>query len=322
MTSAANFFGARRHLPVILATVILAAVGTTGCRNAEKAAAAPADVDMQGIAEEAFIYGYPIVMNYGVMYESNIDEKSSQFRGGMNKLVNIARVFTPADTSVVTPNSDTPYSMLQLDLRAEPMVICVPRIPKERYYSVQLVDMYSFNYGYIGSRATGNDAGCFMVAGPDWAGQAPAGIKKTFKSETQFSLTIFRTQLFNAADIDNVKAVQAGYSAVPLSTFTRTAAPAASRHAARGRRGRNPCEIRRDRAGTRQALRHRGDAGTAKTRHRRRHEVRAAENRGGQGRYRQQRQRLERCPHRKQPLGNRRQLAAARRHRQRRDLCQ
>ncbi|WP_426290046.1 hypothetical protein [Sphingomonas sp. DC5200-3] len=95
MTSAANFFGARRHLPVILATVILAAVGTTGCRNAEKAAAAPADVDMQGIAEEAFIYGYPIVMNYGVMYESNIDEKSSQFRGGMNKLVNIARVFTP-----------------------------------------------------------------------------------------------------------------------------------------------------------------------------------------------------------------------------------
>ena len=61
--------------------------------------------------------------------------------------------------------------MVQVDLRAEPIVLCVPEVEKGRYYSVQLIDMYSFNYGYIGSRATGNGAGCYMVAGPGLEGR-------------------------------------------------------------------------------------------------------------------------------------------------------
>ena len=69
------------------------------------------------------------------------------------------RVFTYEDTAVVTPNSDTPYSMLWLDLRAEPMVISVPAVEKERYYSVQMIDGNTYNYGYIGSRATGTRGG-------------------------------------------------------------------------------------------------------------------------------------------------------------------
>ena len=63
--------------------------------------------------------------------------------------------------------------MVQADLRAEPIVLCVPEIEKDRYYSVQLCDMYSCTYGYTGSRATGNGAGCYMVAGPDWSGEKP-----------------------------------------------------------------------------------------------------------------------------------------------------
>src|SRR5208283_5151069 len=96
------------------------------------------------------------------------------------------------------------------------------------YYSVQLTDMYSFNYGYVGSRATGNDAGCYMIAGPGWQGETPKGVKKVFPSETQFGLVIFRTQLFSAADINNVKKIQAGYTAQPLSAFLHQPAPPAA----------------------------------------------------------------------------------------------
>jgi hypothetical protein len=173
------------------------------------------------IAEEAYIYAFPMMGAYKAMYEFNIDRKSSQYKGPFNQIVNEARVFTPKDTSIPTPNSDTPYSMVQLDLRAEPMVLCVPEVDKGRYYSVQLTDLYTFNYGYIGSRAIGNKAGCYLVAGPSWGGDKPKGIDKVFRSETDFSLAIFRTQLLSPADMDNVKKIQAGYKVVTLSEFNK-----------------------------------------------------------------------------------------------------
>ncbi len=226
------------HFSTCMRWTVLIAVAATfaGCgkkedaiSQAEKGQAngitAPSIVETKAIAEEAYIYGFPMIAAYKAMYEFNVDKTSAQYKGPFNQVLNEARVFTYKDTAIVTPNSDTPYSMLQMDLRAEPMVICVPAVDKKHYYSVQLTDLYSFNYGYIGSRATGNDAGCFVVAGPGWTGNTPAGVKKVFNSETQFSLAIFRTQLFNAADMDNVKAIQAGYLAQPLSAFLKQPPP-------------------------------------------------------------------------------------------------
>ena len=177
------------------------------------------------IAEAGFIYGLPIVMNYGVMYDFVINKNSGQYKGPFNTIKNEANVFTYKDTAVVTPNSDTPYSLLWLDLRTEPMVISVPGIERQRYYSVQLCDGNTYNYGYIGTRATGTDAGDYIVVGPDWKGETPPGIKKMFRSGTQFSIAIFRTQLFGPDDLDNVKKVQSGYSAQPLSAYLKQPAP-------------------------------------------------------------------------------------------------
>src|SRR5208282_3511495 len=134
----------------------------------------------------------------------------------------------PKDTAIVVPNSDTPYSFVGMDLRAEPLVLCVPKIEKNRYYNVQMVDMYTFNYGYIGSRTTGNDAGCYMVTGPDWKGDKTAGIKKVFHSETQFGLIGYRTQLFGAKDMPNVVKIQAGYKVQTLSQFLKQPPPPAA----------------------------------------------------------------------------------------------
>jgi hypothetical protein len=197
-------------------------------KDVAKGVPAPGIAETKAVAEEAFIYGLPLVMNYAVMNEFVIDKSSGQYKAPFNTISNETRVFTYKDTAVVTPNSDTPYSMLWLDLRAEPMVISVPAVPKGRYYSVQLVDGNTYNYGYIGSRATGFDAGNYLVAGPDWKGDTPAGIQKVFQSSTPFGLTIFRTQLLNAADMPNVEKVQAGYNAQPLSTFLKQPSPPAA----------------------------------------------------------------------------------------------
>jgi hypothetical protein len=198
--------------------------------NADKkeGSAAPSIEETKAIAEEGFIYGLPIVMNYAVMNEFCVDKSSDQYKGPFNKIFNEARVFTYKDTAVVTPNSDTPYSMLWLDLRAEPIVISVPAVEKERYYSVQLIDGNAYNYGYIGSRATGVEPGSYLVVGPDWKGNTPEGIKQVFHSTTPFALTVIRTQLFTADDMPNVVKIQAGYISEPLSAFLKQPAPAAA----------------------------------------------------------------------------------------------
>jgi hypothetical protein len=175
--------------------------------------------EARAIAKDAYIYGYPMVDNYRILYAYFVDRQNKEFKAPWNQLVNIPRVYTPEDTAVQTPNSDTPYSFVGMDLRAEPIVLTVPAIDKTRYYSIQLIDLFTHNFAYIGSRATGNEAGSFLVAGPGWKGETPEGIKKVFRSETDLVLAGYRTQLFDPADLENVKKIQAGYEAEPLSEF-------------------------------------------------------------------------------------------------------
>jgi len=108
------------------------------------------------------------------------------------------------------------------------VVISEPAVDKARYYSVMLNDGNTFNYGYIGSRATGSDAGDYLVVGPGWQGATPPGIKQQFHSTTEFSLAVFRTQLFNPDDMPNVIKLQDGYKIQPLSTYLNQPPPAAA----------------------------------------------------------------------------------------------
>src|SRR5438132_5351200 len=181
--------------------------------------------EARAIVKEAYIYGFPLVDNYRIQYGYFVDSKNPEFKTTWNKIVNIPRVYTPADTAIQTPNSDTPYSFVGMDLRAEPIVLTVPPIEKKRYYSIQLIAAYTSNFDYIGSRATGNEGGIYMVAGPNWKGETPKGVKKVFHSETEFVFAVYRTQLFKPDDLDNVKKVQAGYKAQTLSAFLGQPAP-------------------------------------------------------------------------------------------------
>ena len=189
-------------------------------------AATPTEV--RAIVKEAYIYGYPMVDNYRVQYSYFVDTANPEYKAPYNTLFNIPRVFTPADKAIQTLNSDTPYSWIGLDLRAEPMVFTVPKFDPKRYWSLQLIDLYTHNFDYLGSRATGNAGGSYMIAGPSWHGKIPKGITKVIRSETSISSAQFRTQLFDPGDLDNVKAIQGKYVAEPLSAFLKAQPPVAA----------------------------------------------------------------------------------------------
>lgn len=189
--------------------------------------AAPAvPADARDIATDAYVYGFPIVDNYRVLYSYFVDEQDPEYKGAWNQVHSTARLFTPQDKAIQTPNSDTPYSMLGADLRTEPLVLTVPPVEQNRYYSLQFVDGYTSNIAYVGSRTTGNGGGKYLLAGPNWQGDTPEGINEVIRSDTDLALVLYRTQLFGPSDLENVKKVQAGYLAEPLSTYLDQPPPA------------------------------------------------------------------------------------------------
>src|SRR5215467_10069612 len=148
---------------IAAALLVLCAAASANAQNLSPAGA-------RAIARDAYIYGFPLVDNYRIQYSYFVDRRSSEFKAPWNTLHNEARVYTPDDKAVQTPNSDTPYSQLGADLGAEPLVITVPAVEDGRYYSLQFVDAFTFNFAYVGSRATGNGAASYLLAGPRWNG--------------------------------------------------------------------------------------------------------------------------------------------------------
>ena len=223
-----------RRLAVALAALALLAGCSTPDKEPEAAPSGttapqeqPVDLDqLRAIAKDAYIYGFPMVDNYRVMYSYFVNKDDPEYKGGWNEIHSAARVYTPEDKAVQTPNSDTPYSALGADLRTEPLVLTVPPIEQDRYYSLQFIDLYTYNMAYVGSRTTGNSGGKYLLAGPNWKGVKPDGINGVIQSDTELALVVYRTQLFGPSGIDQVKKIQAGYQVQPLSAYLNQPAPA------------------------------------------------------------------------------------------------
>lgn len=184
--------------------------------------------EARSIAKEAYLYGFPVVEMYKTLYTQAVDKKSPNFKAPFNQIGNTAKAFTAKDTAFVTPNADTPYSFVWMDLRAEPLVLTLPPIEEQRYYSVQLIDAYTQNFAYLGTRSTGNNGGHYMIAGPNWQGQQPLNIDRLLRSESNIAYALYRTQLFDDKDLAKVKQIQKGYKVETLSHYDKQKAPPAA----------------------------------------------------------------------------------------------
>jgi hypothetical protein len=155
-------------------------------------------------AEDAYVFAYPMLENYRTFLGALRAKGTPFYIGAFNVLVHDDRLLGPEVENIVRPNNDTLYSKAVLDLRAEPVVLSVPEEP-HRYYSFQLIDLYTHNIGYVGTRATGSEAGHYLIAGPSWSGETPPGIGGVIRSEGTIVVVIGRTAVRDAADIPNVE---------------------------------------------------------------------------------------------------------------------
>ncbi|NHZ71459.1 MAG: DUF1254 domain-containing protein [Proteobacteria bacterium] len=177
----------------------------------------PATADqLEAIAEEAYIWAFPMLMGYRYGYATFLQPASPVYAGPPNhgpygEAVTLDHTFK----DVITPNADTPYSFGLLDLRAGPIVLSVPEIT-DRYYVMQFEDLVGYNELFIGSRATGSDAGTYLLIGPQWSGDIPEGFTSSFRFETDLVFLIGRTQLLSPKDQPALAHIMSRYKLEPL----------------------------------------------------------------------------------------------------------
>ncbi len=154
---------------------------------------------------QAYVYAYPLVHTNKFRWIWH-SKDSPMYRGPANQL-NHNRVLMNAETTVAaTPNNDTLYTLAFLDLSQGPLIIEVPAMG-ERYYTIQLADMYATNFGSFGSR-TGAAAGRYLMVPPGWQGEVPEGIQKVYESTTPWTMFLLRILVDGKADVPTVNALQ------------------------------------------------------------------------------------------------------------------
>ncbi len=184
--------------------------------------------EVKSITKEAYIYTYPMMEHYKMIYVLKVWKESPVYEAPFNEITNNAVLLGPEYTTMVRPNNDTFYSNVIFDLRAEPMILSVPAISDKRYYSWQLIDLFTHNIGYVGTRETGFKAGKYLIAGPNWSGKKPKGITKVIQTDVNFLLGVARTQVYSADDAENAKKIMSEYKVETLSQYMGTPAPKAA----------------------------------------------------------------------------------------------
>lgn len=205
----------------------IAIVDAVGSGATAQAAGVSPD-EARKIAHEAYVYGYSPVYTYRFLRDEVYNTKSTSYIGAFNKIRNYQRLNTPEDT-MFTPNVDTPYSRVWLDLRTEPVVVTLPEItPKDRYYVMQAISLDHYNIDFTGTRTIGQKGGSIVYVGPRYSGTIPSGVGRVVVSPTDFVYLQGRILLTDAKDMPNVVAIQDKITLKSLSTTLGEPAPKAA----------------------------------------------------------------------------------------------
>lgn len=156
-------------------------------------------------------YGYPVLRSYEVRREALTV-------GPENELQNSRQLAGPEARSAPRPNVDTLYSTAYLNLSDEPIILTVPDVGKDRYYSFQFLDPYTNVVDYVGTRTTGDGAGHYAITPESWSGALPDGVQRIDAPYDHLWL-MGRTGTDGDGTLEDEHAIQDGYRLTPLAAF-------------------------------------------------------------------------------------------------------
>lgn len=183
----------------------------------EKAPAKLTESEAAKLAQEAYVFGYPLVLMDVTKTVSTAVSKPAGLKAPLNQFAHFREMPDVAFIDVISPNVDTLLSIAWLDLAKEPMILSLPAIGS-RYYVMQIMDAWTNVIANPGMRTAGSDAGDFAIVGPGWTGELPKALQ-IIKSPTNTVWVVGRTQTNGKDDYAAVHAIQDRYKLVPLSAW-------------------------------------------------------------------------------------------------------
>ena len=167
--------------------------------------------EMIVLGAEAYIYGYPLVI-------TDVTRANAALTLGPENQLRRVRQFPDASfKDVVRPNVDTLYTTAFIDTAKGPWVF--EMAPNDQRYEVMpFMDGWTNVFAAPGTRTTGTQGGKFLLVGPGWQGQTPAGLT-LMQSPTQMVWLIGRTQTNGTPDYGVVHRLQDGITLKSLNDW-------------------------------------------------------------------------------------------------------
>jgi LPS sulfotransferase NodH len=192
--------------------------GVAAFRSQTRAAArGPSSSELMDLGWIAFIYGFPCYELARLRYRA----LKNPFQGrpsSLNTWRHARRLRTPQTSLVTAANSDTLHSGAWLDLSGEPLILRLPD-STNRYYSLQLMDFFTNNFAVLG-RGTVDTAGReFVVAGPTWDRDVPAGMT-LIRATSNSAWALIRVLVEGPDDLSAAHALQDQFTISPFSNAT------------------------------------------------------------------------------------------------------
>jgi len=175
------------------------------------------------IGRIAYVWGWPMVNSFN--RRAGITQAPEPGRLGdvvpvapRGRLSMLNDYVKPDQSFVAAPNQDVIYGTAFLSLTDEPVVVQVPDFG-DRFWIYALYDARTDQFGELG-KPYETKPGFYLLVGPEWEGDVPAGISAVLQSSTEFAFAGPRIFL-NDTDEDRaaVQSVVNQINIYPLAEF-------------------------------------------------------------------------------------------------------
>ena len=178
------------------------------------------------VARDAYFWAWPLVNMYNRrLFYATIKEMAYAGplpQAPLNTFAMLTDYIAPEQRNVACPNQDVVYGAGYAALDISPVVIQVPDFGT-RFWVYQIVDLRTDAFAQIG-KMYGTTPGFYLLAGPDWQGEAPKGITKVFRCST--STAFVGPRVFQDDTPEDKKAIQGVLQQIvmyPLSEYDGSA---------------------------------------------------------------------------------------------------